>query len=202
MSPEAITINRAPVLTLWATVVAERMGYDPEAALTLGKQLAGLNAQSKGQRLGIYEPPSEEERVERARQRPPGETFTVELLGRAVPAVNTSQGLRAVDKDKPVDPQSVRRYLEKKFGDALPAARQAMQQLAASFAPEELARKAYALYEDFRPEIPEGKKGWGAAGVLNLDKLRRLARQAIEARGKAAPEDKGPRRGARRRAPS
>jgi hypothetical protein len=24
-----------------------------------------------------------------------------------------------------------------------------------------LAKKAYALYEKFRPEIPPGKKGWG-----------------------------------------
>ena len=30
------TINRAPVLTLWAAVVAERLGYDRAAALTLG----------------------------------------------------------------------------------------------------------------------------------------------------------------------
>ena len=39
-----ISINRAPVLTLWATVVAERLGYDADAACTLGKVLAGLNA--------------------------------------------------------------------------------------------------------------------------------------------------------------
>jgi len=27
-----------------------------------------------------------------------------------------------------------------------------------------LRRKAYALYERFRPEIPTGKNGWGAKG--------------------------------------
>jgi hypothetical protein len=36
-----IEINRAPVLTLWASVVAERLGYDREEALSLGKCLAG-----------------------------------------------------------------------------------------------------------------------------------------------------------------
>jgi hypothetical protein len=46
MATYTVTINRAPVLTLWATVVAERLGYDHEAALTLGKAVAGLNAQS------------------------------------------------------------------------------------------------------------------------------------------------------------
>ncbi len=45
--PGQITINRAPVLTLWAAVVAERAGYEAEAALTFGKCVAGLNAQSK-----------------------------------------------------------------------------------------------------------------------------------------------------------
>jgi hypothetical protein len=31
-----IEINRAPVLTLWATVVAERLGFNRNEALTLG----------------------------------------------------------------------------------------------------------------------------------------------------------------------
>jgi hypothetical protein len=43
-----IRINRAPVLTLWAAVVAERLGFDHDTALTLGRAVAGLNAYSKG----------------------------------------------------------------------------------------------------------------------------------------------------------
>jgi hypothetical protein len=50
-----VTINRAPVLTLWAAVVAERLAYSHGTALTLGKAVTGLNAQSKGRRLGIFE---------------------------------------------------------------------------------------------------------------------------------------------------
>ncbi len=57
MSTDTVTINRAPVLTLWGVVVAERLGYDHDAALTLGKCLAGLNAQAKGRRLGLFGPP-------------------------------------------------------------------------------------------------------------------------------------------------
>jgi hypothetical protein len=49
-----ILINRAPVLTLWAATVAERLGFDEGEALSLGKAVAGLNAQSKGRRLGIF----------------------------------------------------------------------------------------------------------------------------------------------------
>jgi len=40
----SIEINRAPVLTLWATVVAEQLGFDHDEALTLGRAVAGLNA--------------------------------------------------------------------------------------------------------------------------------------------------------------
>jgi hypothetical protein len=42
---DTVTINRAPVLTLWAAVVAERLGFERVEALTLGKAVAGLTAQ-------------------------------------------------------------------------------------------------------------------------------------------------------------
>ena len=58
MSTDSVLVNRAAVLTLWAAIVAERLGYDRETALTLGRAVAGLNAQSKGRRLGIYAEPS------------------------------------------------------------------------------------------------------------------------------------------------
>jgi hypothetical protein len=36
-----LEINRAPVLTLWAAVVAERLGHPADTALTLGRAVAG-----------------------------------------------------------------------------------------------------------------------------------------------------------------
>lgn len=176
MAEKSISINRAPVLTLWATVVAERLGYDEQAALTLGKALAGLNAQSKGRMLGIYGPPKARE-GEVPKKVGLGEEFWVELCGRGVPAKQTAGGVRAVVKDKPIDPKSVRTYLEKKFGDDLDDVREAMEELAESYSPKELSPEAYSLYEHFRPEIPAGKKGWGAKGKLDLDEIRSMARQ-------------------------
>jgi len=170
-----IEINRAPVMTLWAAVVAERVGFDRDEALTLGKTVAGLNAQAKGQSLGIFQPG--EKKSEHARDRPKGERFFVQLLGRAVAAVNTPEGVRATAKEAPVDPASVLRYLQGKFGAALPEVRQAMEELAAAFAPAELEERAYRLYAQFRPEIPAGRKGWGAKGQLDTDRIRSLADQ-------------------------
>ena len=176
MGIKKIKINRAPVLTLWATVVAKRLGYDHEAALTLGKGVAGLNAQSKGRRLGIFEEQKElkEERKPGARQR--GEQFIVSVLSRPVPVISTDQGIRAILKGKPISPNSVRSYLEKKFGKELEDVQVAMEELAKAYKPDELAAKAYSLYEKFRPDIPEGERGWGAKGELDLKYIRSLAR--------------------------
>jgi hypothetical protein len=171
-----IKINRAPVLTLWACVVAERLGHSKDTALTLGKALAGLNAQSKGQRIGIFEKPSEDRSKEADRKKSEAETGqqTVSLLGRQIAVRETEQGLRAEASGKPINPDGVETYLKQKFKDNYAETLQAMQALAQSYEPTLLERRGYELYEEFRPKIPEGKRGWGAAGELDLDKLQSL----------------------------
>ena len=46
MAPKGsmIQVNRAPVLTLWAAIVAERLGHDADAAITLGRAVAASSA--------------------------------------------------------------------------------------------------------------------------------------------------------------
>jgi hypothetical protein len=183
---KVVKINRAPVMTLWGAVVAERLGYEHAAALTLGKAVAGLNAQSKGQRLGIFEESeskqAEEEshgKTAKAEDEPAAQSpATVTLLGRGAPVVHADGGVRATSKGKAINPDSVQRYLEQKFGADLVAVQEAMQELAHSLAPEQLANQAYTLYEQFRPEVPEGQKGWGAKGELDLDLIRSLAKRS------------------------
>ena len=176
MTREVFSVNRAPVLTLWAAVVAERLGYDHDAALSLGKAVAGLNAQTKGRSLGIFKP------AERAEEAPPkarpGQQFWIGLLGRAVPVTKTGQGIRAVLEARLIEPKSVERYLEGKFGEALESVRRVMEDLAHAFRPEELAGRAFSLYERFRPDIPSGVRGWGAKGELDLDRIRELSERA------------------------
>jgi hypothetical protein len=176
-----ITINRAPVLTLWAAVVARRLGYDEDTALTLGRAVAGLNAQSKGRMLGIFGPPKRHDARTPAKKAGIGEEFWVELCGRGVPVKRTAEGVRAVVKDRPIEPGKVRTYLEGKFGDDLEAVRQAMEDLAAALDRDALAERAYALYERFRPAVPPGKKGWAAKGDLDLEQIRALGRDGSAA---------------------
>jgi hypothetical protein len=175
MATHTVTVNRAPVLTLWATVVAEELGYNHETALTLGKAVAGLNARSKGRRLGIFEEPKNEQDDEEQRGQQPRETSTVSPLHRRVPVIRTEQGVRATVNGEPINPAAVTRYLAQKFGEALADVRAAMEVLAKAYPPDQLAAHAYSLYEQFRPDVPEGKKGWGAAGQLDLDAIRSLA---------------------------
>lgn len=173
---DTVNINRAPVLTLWAAVVAERLGFDSAEALTLGKAVAGLTAQAKGQRLGIFTPSPEAVRRQRAEKARAAEVFHVALMGRAVAVMRTDKGLRAVGKDqRPVVPASVEKYLESKFGEALPAVRRSMEKLARSREPEALAEDAFRLYEAFRPGVPAGESGWGAKGTLNLARIEKMA---------------------------
>ncbi len=54
-SAALVRVNRAPVLTLWAAIVAERLGHPPDTALSLASYVAGTGARVKARRLGIAE---------------------------------------------------------------------------------------------------------------------------------------------------
>src|SRR5215213_9594857 len=138
MANQKIKINRAPVLTLWAAIVAERLGYGKDTALTLGKAVAGLNAQSKGRKLGIYEEKSDQDKKEEKKKEKEAKPEFIELLGRGIPAVKTSKGMRAAIQGDEIDPESVETYLKQKFKDDLKDARAAMEKLAKAHTPKQL----------------------------------------------------------------
>jgi hypothetical protein len=167
-----IRVNRAPVLTLWAAVLAERLGHPPDTALTLGRAVAGSSARAKARRLGIIDEKQDaEERHARAAELKPRRQ-TVRLLGRDIPVIPADDGtLRAEDDGKPASAKSVHSYIARAFGDRLADARAAMEGLATSLPPEELNRVGFRLYEQFRPDVPEGAQGWGAKGELRLDRI-------------------------------
>jgi hypothetical protein len=166
-----IRINRAPVLTLWVAVVAERLGFDRATALTLGQAVAGLSAHAKAVALGIIEPKPELVR-ERGERLAEGERLHVDLLGRALPVVRSPEGIRALNKGKPGSPDQVERYLAGEFKGRLDEAWRAMAELAAGLEAGELHRRGFRLYEGFRPSVPAGERGWGAVGELDLSKVR------------------------------
>lgn len=179
-TPE-IVVNRAPFLTLWASIVARRLGYAPEESLTLGRAIAGQTAAAKATRLGIAarRPPAVRDEIDAERARLGAEA--VALMGRTVPCLRTPDGLRALADAVPIDPESVRRYVASKFKDHLGVVEAKLIALAASYEPDELDAQAMDLYMAMRPAAAAGQAGWGQAGRLDLaaiDRLLRAGRQA------------------------
>ncbi len=169
-----VLVNRAPFLTLWATVVARRLGYTDDEALTLGKAIAGLTAQSKGRRLGIYAAATRKDQSRSARRREAQALGWTDFMGRRVPSIQTEEGLRALSEATPIDPEKVRRYLQSRFGESLSDVEGKLTQLAASYPPEDLAFTAMSIYMTLRPRVPAGREGWGRQGVLDLSAIDRL----------------------------
>jgi hypothetical protein len=146
---DGIRINRAPVLTLWVAVVAERLGYDADAAITLGRVVAGTSARIKAQAIGPESKKGSEDMREVARceeaRRARAIHRTVHLLGRGIAVVDGPGGLRAAEDGKPASARSARACVEKAFGAHLAVVKAAMRRLAESLPPEELNRLGPAL---------------------------------------------------------
>ena len=164
-----IKINRAPVLTLWAAVVAERLGNPPGDGAQPGQRRGG-HRRAKARRLGIAE--ESDQAKERAEAAPRPAEGSARLLGKTIRLTHDEDGVVLADGGgKPAPAAPVRAYVAKAFGDHLAEARKALEDLAARYEPEELNRVGFRLYERFRPEVPPDVRGWGAKGVLDLEKI-------------------------------
>lgn len=165
-----IRVNRAPVLTLWAAVVAERLGHPPDTALSLASVVAATAARAKARRLGIAEDTPRDDRPRRPRR------ATTRLLGREVPLTHDASGLVLADAGggQPAQAGPAAAYIQKAFGRRLAEVRAAMEELARQYEPEELNRIGFRLYEGFRPTVPTDVRGWGAKGEFDLAKVREV----------------------------
>lgn len=169
-----VTVNRAPVLTLWAAVVAERLGHPPDLALTLGHAVAGSSARAKARSIGLTDDKDHDAEKREHELRPA--IKPIHLLGRDIRVLATPDGeVLADDRSKPASPDAVRRYLAKAFGDRLADVRAAMTAAAATVPPERLNQLGFRIYEGFRPDIAAGAQGWGAKGQLSLDRVQSAA---------------------------
>jgi hypothetical protein len=170
----SVAVHRAPVLTLWATVVAERLGHPAPTALTLGRAVAGAAPHIQVRSVG-----PETWRADA----PPPDRVTREavLLGKPIRLLPDQNGEwrgavrplparhgQPADSYLPTRPAAVERYLDNAFGDHLEEVRQAMEALAGRYEPAELNRIGVRLYEKFRPEISSGR----AKAALEVDKIR------------------------------
>jgi chemotaxis protein histidine kinase CheA len=168
-----IKVNRAPVLTMWVAAVAERQGFTFDEAVTFGKAISGLFAHSKGKRIGVIDDAPKDPDAETDKKKAKMEKFDV--FGNSIYGKTTDKGRFALESGKAIAPNTVKAYLHRAFKDDYDRVREAFEALANSMEPEEIGSKAYNLYEKFRPQVPDGAKGWGARGLLDLKHVQELA---------------------------
>ncbi|GAA5860459.1 hypothetical protein JCM3774_000429 [Rhodotorula dairenensis] len=171
LAHKSCLVNRAPVMTAWACVVAERLGFKRQEALSIAHVFTDMNAASKGVSLGIYGP--EANKIEVG----PSQPF-VDILGRKVPVLSTQNGeWRAISKGHVADPSKAFAYMRGAFRQQLGAVIGSMRLLAASFPQHELNAKGYGLYLHFRPDVD----GWGKKAELKMSTILDLRRHLTHA---------------------
>ncbi|KAH9482724.1 hypothetical protein JR316_0004824 [Psilocybe cubensis] len=162
-------INRAPVMMSWAMVVAERLHFSREEALSIASVYTELNAVSKGVSLGIYAKDNEKGKEASKSDSQP----YVDLMGRR-PLYRTQAGhWRALSNGSPVAPGTAFSYISRSFRQTTPFIIGAMKMLADSYAPEELNARAWSLYAEFRPEVNE----WGKRSEVQCMKILHLRKE-------------------------
>ncbi|KAA1466444.1 hypothetical protein DENSPDRAFT_925863 [Dentipellis sp. KUC8613] len=171
-----VVVNRAPIMMAWSFVVAERLGFEREEALSIASVYTEMNAIAKGVSLGIYD----EGKGKNLEAQPHGDQPYVDIMGRRIPLYQTAAGSwRALAASKPAPAGSAYSYITRSLRQTTPAVIGAMRLLAESYGTtEELNRVGWALYADFRPEVNE----WGKKGEVRCEKILSLRRhQAVKA---------------------
>ncbi|KAF8450590.1 hypothetical protein L210DRAFT_3469664 [Boletus edulis BED1] len=162
--------NRAPLMTAWATIVAERLGFEREEALSIGSVYTEMNAVAKGVSLGI---------VDRSRQKEMdpisgGQQPYVDLMGKRRPLYKTqSSKWRALVSGSPAIPSTAFSYISRAFRQTTPYIVGALRLLAASYSPQELNKVGFSLYAEFRPIVD----GWGKRGEVRCERILSLRKK-------------------------
>ncbi|TBU32804.1 hypothetical protein BD311DRAFT_511218 [Dichomitus squalens] len=188
MKSKYTVINRAPIMMAWAFIVAERIGFRREEALSIGfaaSVYTEMNAITKGVSLGLY---SDSKQKGREASRTGSQPY-VELMGRRPLYQTASSQWRALSSGAPIAPTAAFSYITKALRQTAPHIVGALRLLAASYPPQELNEKGFSLYADFRPQ----SEGWGQRGevrcstILALRKARRESEALDDATQTEAP---------------
>lgn len=161
----AIMINRAPVLDLWATMVTRFLypSLSWETCLSAGSAVAALCAVSKGRSIGVIEPSDKKDKT--TKKEDADELEELEVMGFKL---KLEKDLVVVGgKTKPANEDAQKRkFGETQYDRVKSAFEDALKSWKGS--EDELNKHAFGFYEKFRPSVAQGQKGWGRKGELNL----------------------------------
>jgi len=89
-------------------------------------------------------------------------------MGRRVPLFQTQNSQwRALSNGTAVQPSTAFSYISRAFRQTTPHVIGALRLLVESFTPQELNRRAWDLYAEFRPEVT----GWGERAEVKCEKI-------------------------------
>ncbi|KAF4602044.1 hypothetical protein EYR40_005245 [Pleurotus pulmonarius] len=180
---KSVVVNRAPVMSAWATVVAERMGFNREEALSIASVYTEMNAISKGVALGIFD----KSRANDASASRNGSQPYVDFIGRRSLYETQNGQWRAILNGSPASPGTAFGYISRSFKHLTPFVLGSLQLLAQSYSQKEINEKAWGLYAEFRPTVD----GWGQRSVMKCADILALRKPADTTAGKDpdAPAD-------------
>lgn len=170
-SDAPIIINRAPVLELWGACVAH--ATNPELSwpvcLSIGSSIATITAISKGRSIGTVAQPNEDSKKGNTNKSTKENTLTVKVMD--FPITLKDNAVIVKGKKKTASEES----LTAKFGpEAYTRVKQTMEESLNAWreSEDDLNSKAFHMYEQFRPDVAKGQKGWGRKGELHLSKIK------------------------------
>ncbi|KAJ9092536.1 hypothetical protein QFC21_006767 [Naganishia friedmannii] len=183
---QTVVTNRAPCMTAWAYIIAEKMGFDRLEALSLASTFTSVTSTKHALALGnIYTPEQTRDaqlemdelpqpagkrsryasddasRLREGEQGGHSQPW-VSIMKRS-PVIQRADGTwRGVLKGMPVEPYRAHSYISKNFSHATPYVIGALRILAQSYTVDELQEQGYGMYVSFRPDV----SGWGDRAVL------------------------------------
>ncbi|KAJ3840584.1 hypothetical protein F5878DRAFT_640285 [Lentinula raphanica] len=172
LQSKSTVVNRAPLMTAWATVVSERLGFQREEALSIASSYTEMNALSKGVSLGIYKD-GKQKGLEAVKG---GTQPYVDLMGRRPLFQTQNNHWRALHNGTPTEPSTAHSYISRSLRQTMPHIMGALRLLANTYTPEEINRKAWGLYIQFRP----AGEGWGERSEVRCSAILALRKQVAD----------------------
>jgi hypothetical protein len=171
-----IIVNRAPVLELWGASVAHFAYPDLpwSTCVSIGSAISTICAVAKGRSIGTVSEKNESELKRKKKQdakRNQKDLDEVEVMQFKLKLKDGLAIVGSEQKGKPANEQ----YLKKKFGDDhYQRVRKTFEQALQNWKGDEddLNKQAFRFYEQFRPNVSPGQKGWGRKGELDLNKVQ------------------------------
>lgn len=184
-------VNRAPVMTVWATILLEKLNFSHPEALSLAHCYVNYTSTMRGISLGIIPAAEKERAVHIVGPNQPH----FELMGVKIPVMQMQDGsYRGISAGEVVGPEKAFNYMRRSMAQTLSSVVGALTLLADSFmepiqeqegsqtdtkteamkyGADLLNSRGYDLYAEFRPST-SGE--WGKKGRLWYDKVLALRR--------------------------